>query len=247
VIKRLLAVVLVVACAAGAVSYQVMHPSRAPASPRVFVPSPHFFTDFSPSFRTSIADAYYLFMVQYYGEHVNGDHRLDSLPAMVNLITTLSPHYTKAYIFGAFALMDAGHADLGYKLLQRGFKENPGDWHFPDYLGFFAYTFGKGAAKDKVVGDWYRKAAALPGSPPFVKQLAAAMLGKGGETEKAVLLWGQVYSAGDKYSQQKAVAGLDKILPADKAARMKALAPLYNTMPKDDFETLVAELFKGYQ
>ncbi len=245
--RRVLAIVVVVACGAGVVGYQVTRPSRAPASPRVFVPSPSFFTDFSPSFRTSIADAYYLYMVQYYGEHVNGDHRLDSLPAMVDLITTLSPHYTKAYTFGAFGLMDAGRPDLGYKLLQRGFKENPGDWRFPDYLGFFAYTFGKGTAKDAVVGDWYRQAAALPGSPPYVKRLAAAMLGKGGQTEKAVLLWGQVYSAGDKYSQQKAVAGLEKILPIDKAARMKAVAPLYSTMPKAEFDALIAELFKGYK
>jgi hypothetical protein len=109
------------------------------------------------------------------------------------------------------------------------------------------YTFGKGKAKDAVVGDWYRQAAALPGSPAYVKRLAAAMLARGGETQKAILLWGQVYGAGDKYSQQKAVAGLEKILPADKAARMKAVAPLYGTMPKAEFDALIAELFKGYK
>ena len=65
---------------AGVVAYQVTRPAKAPANPRVFVPSPQFFLDFSPSFRTSIADAYYLHMVQYYGEHVKGDGRLDSLP-----------------------------------------------------------------------------------------------------------------------------------------------------------------------
>ena len=59
------------------------------------MPAPKFFLDFSPSFRTSIADAYYLNMVQYYGEHVNGDGRLDSLPRMVDLVTTLSPHFTQ--------------------------------------------------------------------------------------------------------------------------------------------------------
>ena len=33
-------------------------------------PSPQFFLDFSPSFRTTIADAYWLQMIQYYGEHI---------------------------------------------------------------------------------------------------------------------------------------------------------------------------------
>ena len=45
-------------------------------------------------------------------------------------------------------------------------------------------------------------------------------------------MWGQVYCAGDKYSRQKAVDGLDRILPEEKQARMKAVAPLYETMPQ---------------
>jgi len=72
------------------------------------------------------------------------------------------------------------------------------------------------------------------------------LLGKGGETEKAVLLWGQIYAEGDKYSRQKAVDGLDRILPTDKAARMKSVASLRDTMPRQEFEALIAELFKGY-
>ena len=63
-------------------------------------------------------------------------------------------------------------------------------------------------------------------------RLAAELSAKGGDLEKAMAMWGQVYAKGDKYSRQKAVAGLDKILPTDKTARMKALAPLYGTMPK---------------
>jgi len=246
VLKRLAAVLVVLACAGGVVAYQVSRPTRAPANPSVFVPSPKFFLDFSPSFRTSIADAYYLDMVQYYGEHLKGDGRLDSLPAMLDLITSLSPHFKRAYLFGSFALIDAKQPGVAYRLLQRGFRENPGDWHFPSYLGFFAYTFGVGKHKDQVVAEWYQKAAAIPGAPSYLSSMAAAMLAKGGETTKAILLWGQIYAEGDKYQRQKAVAGLDRILPRDKAERMKALAPLVNTMPKAELDSLLAELFKGY-
>ena len=91
VLRRVLAIVVVLLCAAGVVAYQVHPAGKAPANPRVFVPSPKFFLDFSPSFRTSIADAYYLCMVQYYGEHVAGDGRLDSLPAMAELVTRSQP------------------------------------------------------------------------------------------------------------------------------------------------------------
>ena len=247
-LRRVVAVVVVLACAAGVVAYQATRPGRAAADPRVFVPSPKFFLDFSPSFRTSIADAYYLNMVQYYGEHVKSG-RLASMPAMADLVTSLSPHFQRPYTFGAFALVDAGRPDLSVKLLERGFKENPTQWGFPAYLGYFAYQYGSGTKRQNelAAAAWYRKAAAVPGSAPYVLRLAAVLAGKGGDLEKAVIMWGQVYAAGDKYSQQKAVDGLGRILPADKAARMKAVAPLSGTMPRADFEALIAELFKGYQ
>jgi tetratricopeptide (TPR) repeat protein len=244
--KRALAVLLVVACAGGVVVYQATRPAPAPAVARVFVPSPKFYLDFSPSFRTSIADAYYLQMVQYYGEHVKSDRRLDSLPAMVNLVTALSPHFTRAYLFGAFALIDAGRPDVSYQILQRGFKENPRDYRFPAYLGFFVYRYGQGKEKDVTAARWYQQAAAIPESPSYLPRLAAALLARGGEQKKAILMWGQVYSAGDKYSRQKAVNGLNTLLPKGKTARMKALAPLYGTMPRADFNALIAELFQGY-
>jgi hypothetical protein len=247
VLRRLLSVALVLVCAAGVVAYQASRPTKAPASPQVFVPSPSFFLDFSPSFRTSIADAYYLDMVQYYGEHVSTDGRLDSLPQMVDLVTRLSPHFTHAYLFGAFALIDAGRADAGFRILQRGYAANPHDWHFPAYLAYFVYAFARDKNKDQIAARYYEDAANIPGSPAYLARLAADLLSKGGQTKKAIEMWGQVYLAGDKYSRQKAVAGLEQILPKEKTAREKALAPLYGTMPRAQFEQLIAQLFRGYK
>jgi len=247
VLKRVAGVILVLLCAATVIAYQVARPERAPAGVRPFVPSPEFFLDFSPSFRTTIADAYYLQMVQYYGEHLKSG-ALESMPAMVDLVTSLSPHFKHAYIFGAFALTDAGRPDLSVKVLEMGFAANPDDYVFPAFLGYFSYQYGAGTKQenDAAGSRWYQRAAAIPGSPPYLLRLAAVLAGKGGEEEKAIIMWGQVFAGGDKYSQQKAVDGLDRILPTDKAARMKAVAPLQSTMSGKDFEALIAELFKGY-
>ncbi len=216
-LKRLLAVIVVVACAAGVVAYQATRPAKAPADPRPFVPSPRLFLDFSPSFRTSIADAYYLGMMQYYGTYHMDSQKLASLPAMSDLVTSLSPRFTTAYFFGSFALVDAGHPEAGKALLEKGFKANPDDWRFPILLGFFAYHYGHGRAAELEAAGWYQKAASMPGAPAYVSRLAAVLLGKGGAVKKAILLWGQVYAEGDKYSRQKAVAGLNRILPQGQA------------------------------
>ena len=125
----------------------------------------------------------------------------------------LSPHFTRAYLFGAFALLDAGGRGSATRSCRRGFKENPDDWHYPAYLGFFAYTLRWGEDKARIAAEWYQKAAAIPGRPDYIQRLAAALLAKGGERQKAILMWGQVYVAGDKYARQKAVDGLEHILP----------------------------------
>ena len=56
-------------------------------------------------------------------------------------------------------------------------------------------------------------------------------------------MWGQGYMAGDKYARKKAVEGI-RTRPAGGArGALKALAPLSDTMPKADFEALLADLF----
>ena len=186
-------------------------------------------------------------MVQYYGEHVTGDGRLDSLPAMADLVTALSPHFTRAYLFSAFALIDAGRPDVGYAILERGFKENPGDWRFPAYLGFFAYRYGAGADKDLVAAQWYQQAARDPGQPAVHPAAGGDAPDQGRRRSRRPSscgdrrTWPATSTRGSELSRSSA-----RYCPQDKAARMKAVAPLYDTMPKAQADALVAELFKGY-
>ncbi len=243
--RRPLAVAVVLACLAVVVAYQVTRPARAESDPRVFVPSAQFFEDFSPSFRTSIADAYYLYMVQYYGEHIETDQRLDSMAELVDLVTRLSPRFTRAYQFGTFALLDANEGGKAYEILQRGVEADPDDWGLPALAGFLVYGFGEGETKNSIAAGWYEKAAAVEAAPPYLGRLAAVLTAKGGETEKAALMWAQIYADGDKYSREKAVAALDALLPQGREARMRALAPLAETMPATTFEELLAALLEG--
>ena len=238
---------LLVLCVGVVIAYQATRPSAASPGASVFVPSPGFYERFSPSVRTTLADAYWLYAVQYYGEHATHDYKLDSLPALMNLVTTLSPHFKEAYFFGALSMVDAGRPAIGYALLEHGFKANPNDWRFPFYLGFFVYAYASGAQKDAIASQWYQQAARLPGAPPFVSRMAAELATKGNERQTAIDLWTQVYVQGDKYARQKAVTALDGLLPTGKVARERAVASLESSVPHTLFGQFVADLFQGYQ
>ena len=88
----------------------------------------------------------------------------------------------------------------------------------------------------------------MPGRPCTTsRRLAAALLEKGGEQRESDHDVGAGLRSRRQVLRQKAVAGLDSILPKDKQARMKALASLVGTMPKDELDQLVAELFGDYR
>jgi hypothetical protein len=246
-LRRIVAVALVAVCLGVVIGYQSNRPAAATPNPVVFVPSPGFYENFSPAVRVTVADVYWLYTIQYYGEHLNSDHRLDSLPALVRLVTALSPHFTEAYFFGSFAMIDAGRPDVAYALLKKGFAANPDDWRFPFYLGFFVYAYASGSHKDAVASQWYTQAARLPGAPEFTSRLAAELATRGNERQTAIDLWTQVYCQGDKYAQQKAVDALNKLLPKEKVAREKAVAALEPVVPHALFDQFIADLFQGYR
>jgi len=240
--RRLALIVVFLACAGVVVGYQA---SRSTAESRIgqpFVPSPQFFLDFSPSYRATIADAYWLQTIQYYGEHVGTDQEFDRLKPMLDLVSKLSPRFERAYLFGAYALLDAGLGDDAYRLLERGFAENPAAWRLATNAGILMYSYGPEDVKRDVAARWFEKAAAIPEAPEYVSRIAARLLGEGGETEKAIALYAELYATGDKYSREKALAGLDKILPADPVARREALEQVRDLIAPETFDELLQAL-----
>jgi hypothetical protein len=242
---------VLVACLGVVLGYQLTRPGQGVADSRVFVPSPGFYEKLPESWQTTIGDAYWLYLIQYYGEHVGkeGDGRLDSLPELLDLVTALNPDWVKPYVFGAYSTIDYGDPALGYRLLEEGQKENPDEWRLPFNLGVFAYWFGdrifpKDSDKDQIAAAWFEKAADLPGALPITRRLAAALYQKGNDRGKAVNIWFQVYGQGDEYSRQTAVGALKELLPT-LAERREALDALRETMSDESYKALERALLEG--
>ncbi len=249
-LRRVVAIVVVVACAAGVVAYQVTRPAKAPADPRVFVPSPRFFLDFSPELphvdRRRLLSEHGAVLRRARDER----RRLESLPAMVDLVTALSPHFMRPYRFGAFALVDAGRPDLSVEAAaSAAFRANPTEWGFPCLPGLLRLSV------------WLRQQEAeRPGGRPLVREggrhpgeprLPLSPCGDADRQGRGRGEGGRHVGSGVCGRRQVLAAEgrrrAERILPKDKQARMKAVAPLYRTMPKAEFEALIAELFKGYE
>ncbi len=241
--RRLGFALVLVVCAAAVVGFQLTRPEKGLSDPRPYVPSPELYTYLPAGLRPAVADAYWLGVIQYYGEHVVSDGILDSLPGMLELVTDLSPGFVRAYLFGAPALLfDMGEGQAAFELLKKGREANPDEWRIPALMGLFVYQYAADEDKALIAARLYREAAAMPGAPPYLSRLAARLTQKGGERQTAVLLWGQAYAEGDEYSREKAVEALDELLPADAGEREAALRELAGHMPPEQFERLAEEL-----
>lgn len=244
-VRRLALVAAFVACAAVVVAYQVTRPADERLIGQPFVPSPQFFLDFSPGYRTTLADAYWLQTIQYYGEHVRTDQGYDRLEPLLELVTELSPKFERVYLFGAYALLDAGLGQEAYDLLERGFTRNPDAWRIATNAGILMYTYGAEDIRRERAAEWFDRAAAVPGAPLYVSRIAARLLAEGGETQKALALYAEIYATGDKYSREKALAGLDGLLPKEAAARRAELEKVRDLMAPETFDGLVRALGAG--
>ena len=139
---------------------------------------------------------YWTRVVQYYGEkHRLHDQHLELLWPLLDITTTLDPHLIVAYRFGAIFLSDspprgAGEPDQAVVLLERGMNANPGYWRFYQDLGNVYYFDKRDYAK---ASRAFEAGGKFPGSPPFMKIMAAKIAAEGESLETSYALWLDIY------------------------------------------------------
>jgi hypothetical protein len=151
----------------------------------------------APGFETLAADLYWLRTVQYFGgERIfAADKRFDLLYPLIEITTTLDPRMEIAYRYGAVFLAEkhpigAGRVDLGLAVLEKGVQNNPTSWRLRQELGFFHFVYRHDAKRAAQV---LIEASEVPGAAFWLKNLAAEILGKGGEREIARRMWQEMF------------------------------------------------------
>ena len=122
----------------------------------------------------------------------------DLLYSLLDLVTTLDPRFNIAYRFGAIFLAEAypsgpGRPDQAIALLQRGI-DRTGRWEYMHDIGFVYYWWLRDYPK---AAEWFERAAAVPGSPAWLKPLAATTLAVGGDRSSSRMMWQQLHDSSD--------------------------------------------------
>ena len=122
----------------------------------------------------------------------------DLLYSLLDLVTTLDPRFNIAYRFGAIFLAEAypsgpGRPDQAIALLQRGI-DRTGRWEYMHDIGFVYYWWLRDFPK---AAEWFERAAAVPGSPSWLKPLAATTLAVGGDRQSSRTMWQQLMQSSD--------------------------------------------------
>ena len=139
--------------------------------------------------RETFADLAWMRAVQYYGEHRRTDMRFTRLYHVFDILTTLSPHFIPAYVFGSFALAQEGNEfSRAETLMLKGLEENPSSGRLAFELGFLYYV--RPGGRDLAhAGEYFEQSTRMPDAPPSARRFAAYVRQNSGDLAVARALW----------------------------------------------------------
>jgi tetratricopeptide (TPR) repeat protein len=136
-----------------------------------------------------IADAIYLWAIQFYSNYEREDRFKYVEHVFGDVIGELDPDYIDPYWIGALILaVEARDLEAAHRLLDKGFERNPEAWILPYLAGWEAYFVGR----YDLAREYFEKAAAVPDAPPRVLRMIAGMEARAGDLDESRALWQEV-------------------------------------------------------
>ncbi len=205
------------------------------------------------SFDSLASDIYWIRTVIYYGGRRRAEtHRgYDQLYPLLDLVTSLDPHFKVAYRFGSLFLSEpppegrAGPTKPSRS--SSGVSSRTGDWEYYQDIGFVHYWWRHDY---KSAADWFKRAADRPGAPNWLIGLAATTLAVGGNRDSSRQLWTQLLNDVDaQYIQNTArhrLQQLDAMDAIDELTKvMQRFKEREGRLPRTWQELVAAEHLAG--
>lgn len=160
---------------------------RPELSGSLYLPSGRLLKEVSLGYRQFVADLVWFSAVQYYGEYRREDHDLRYFVSLIDIVTTLDPHFIFAYTFGAVVVSEDLEAfSEGIAILKSGMSNNPTNWELPFEIGFLNMIHTRDM---NVAARYFDLSSRLPGAPERAKRFAAYVYSLSGDTASSIELW----------------------------------------------------------
>jgi tetratricopeptide (TPR) repeat protein len=184
------------------------------------------------SYQGVAADVYWMRTIQHFGGDLRSprvEGRFELLQPLLDLTTSLDPHFSIAYRFGAVFLAmpppsGAGRPDQAVALLEKGLAATPDHWQYAYDIGFVYYLY---VGDFRTAGAWFTRASAMPRAPDWIRPLAAATLAEGGDRATARRLFAELASSDEAYLRNDAARGLAQIDALDAIDQLQAMVEAY--------------------
>lgn len=171
------------------------------------------------------ADLFWIRAVQYSGSNALS-YSFDALPAYVNLVVDLDPHFLFPYHFAALVLpLNASVIDSVTPLLEKGIAHNPNSSEILLDLAFFEYYYLNDI--DSAIAHYDQCVRDIPDCPPSARKVAANLRAKKGKYEISLQIWLEKLSE-PNLPQQESELALKKI---EESAKLVALNCAFSENP----------------
>lgn len=235
---------------ASAVSLQVARDRWYPRERRaeeniLYIPSGEVLRRLTLGFDALAADIYWIRAIQHYG----GDRLARDRPGekykllypLLDLTTTLDPHFNIAYRFGAIFLGEPppggpGRSDQSVALLRKALVAMPHKWHYYHDIAFVYYW----RLHDyTAAAQWFQMAGQQPDAPNWLAPLAASMLTRGQDRASARFLWQQLRSSEEPWLRRSAEHALRQIQALDQIDQLEAAVRRFPPPPGEPYSWAV--------
>ena len=185
---------IAVAALAGAILTSRGIEVRAVARPEtpqpIFFPRAEILRPALLGFTGLAADLTWIRTVQYFGSRIEGKERFPQLYQLVDMTTSLDPHFLDAYQYGGLFLTIARQYPNAIAIYRKGIAANPLAWQLPHDLGRLYFL----ELQDyQQALHWWEITDRLPGRPHYIPRFLIRLQAKVGHLDTALELWRQMY------------------------------------------------------
>jgi tetratricopeptide (TPR) repeat protein len=225
--EQVLALVLALAALAGAfllVQRIEVPPARQPETvapiffPRVEIRRPALL-----GFDGLAADFTWIRTIQYFGGRLERAEKFPQLYQLVDMTTSLDPHFLDAYVYGGLLLVIAKQFPQAIAIYEKGIAANPDAWQLPHDLGRLYFLELRDYEKAL---HWWQVTDGLPGRPNYIPRFLIRLQAKVGHLATALELWQRMYETTDNpWVRKTAKTEIEKILAEMKARHSETKSP----------------------